>query len=250
MSVVDLTPTLTPPGRATWLALNELAALVPVNRWSVVGGQMVAIHAARFGVVPLRPTTDGDIVVDVRAFGRHAMTEIADVLLTLGFAVEMSPEGVTRFRRATAKIDLLAPDGVGANVLTSPPGHAVQAPGATQALERSENLTVRVDDAEFEIRSPSLLGAIIAKAAACAIPGTQDERLRHQQDLALLLTLAARSPIRLLAESLTSKDRSRLESALKVWIDDDLHRAWLAVDNRNDVRGVIDALLRSEPITS
>ena len=137
MSVVDLTPTLTPAGRATWLALNELAARVPVNRWSVVGGQMVAIHAARFGVVPLRPTTDGDIVVDVRAFGRHTMTEIADVLLTLGFAVEMSPEGVTRFRRATAKIDLLAPDGVGANVLTSPPGHAVQAPGATQALERS-----------------------------------------------------------------------------------------------------------------
>ena len=101
------------PGRATWLAIRELAMIVPIERWSVVGGQMVAIHAARFGVVPPRPTTDGDIVVDVRAYGRGAMREIADALLVLGFAVEMSPEGVTRFTRATAKVDLLAPEGVG-----------------------------------------------------------------------------------------------------------------------------------------
>ena len=49
--------------------LKELAALVPVDRWSVVGGQMVAIHAARIGVVPLRPTTDDDIVVVIGIVG-------------------------------------------------------------------------------------------------------------------------------------------------------------------------------------
>lgn len=105
MSAIDLTPTLTSPGRATWLAIREPAMIVPIERWSVVGGQMVAIHAARFGVVPPRPTTDGDIVVDVRAYGRKTMREIADVLLAGGFAVEMSPEGVTRFTRVTAKVD-------------------------------------------------------------------------------------------------------------------------------------------------
>ena len=243
MSAIDLTSTLTSPGRATWLAIRELAMIVPIERWSVVGGQMVAIHAARFGVVPPRPTTDGDIVVDVRAYGRRAMREIADALLALGFAVEMSPEGVTRFTRATAKVDLLAPEGVGPDVVTSPPGHAVQAPGATQALERSERFTVRVDDTEFEIRSPSLLGAIIAKAAATTIPGTSDEGLRHQQDLVLLLSLAAMTSIRPMVDALTAKDRSRLRSALTGWVDDELHQAWLPVDNPSDVRQLVRALL-------
>ena len=247
MSVVDLTPTLTSPGRAIWLALRELANVVTIERWAVVGGQMVAIHAARFGVTPARPTTDGDIVVDVRAYGRKAMRQIADALLKLDFVIEMSPEGVTRFVRDTAKIDLLAPEGMGADVVTSPPGHAVQAPGATQALERSETVTVRVDDAEFEVRSPSLIGAIVAKAAATAIPGTRDDRLRHQQDLAFLLSLASRTSVRPLTDSLTAKDRSRLRAALANWIDDDLHQAWLAVENHNDVRQLAGALLRSNP---
>ena len=196
---------------------------------------------------PARPTTDGDIVVDVRAYGREAMRQIAEALVRLGFVIEMSPEGVTRFVRDMAKIDLLAPEGVGADVVTSPPGHAVQAPGATQALERSEILTVRVDELEFEVRSPSLIGAIVAKAAATAIPGTRDERLRHQQDLAFLLSLASRTSVRPLADSLTTKDRTRLRTALVNWIEDDLHEAWLAVENRGDVRQVISALLRSNP---
>lgn len=127
--------------------------------------------------------------------------------------------------------------------MTSPPGHAVQAPGATQALERSERFNVRVDDTEFEIRPPSLVGAIIAKAAATTIPGTSDEGLRHQQDLALLLSLAAMTSIRPIAESLTAKDRSRLRSALTGWIEDELHQAWFFVGNPSDVRQVITALL-------
>jgi hypothetical protein len=131
IGAIDLTPSLTPPGRATWVAIGELAALVPVEHWSVVGSPMVAIHAARFGVVPPRPTTDGDIVVDVRAFGRHAMRETADALLTLGFAVEMSPEGVTRFTSATAKVDLLAPEGVGTDVIADVA--ASESRGAAQA---------------------------------------------------------------------------------------------------------------------
>ena len=128
MTPIDLTPTLTPPGRATWLAIGELERLIGHDEWAVVGGQMVAIHAARLGVTPARPTTDGDIVVDVRAHGRSAMRRVADSLLALGFIVRISPEGVTRFVRGSAHVDLLAPDGVGGEVITSPPGHAVQAP--------------------------------------------------------------------------------------------------------------------------
>jgi hypothetical protein len=37
---------LTAQGRATWEAIAELAQRVPIDSWVVVGGQMVAIHAA------------------------------------------------------------------------------------------------------------------------------------------------------------------------------------------------------------
>ena len=64
-------------GASTWEAIAQLSGLVPVDRWAVVGGQMVAIHAALSGVEPPRVTDDGDVVVDVRAFGRKAMRSAA-----------------------------------------------------------------------------------------------------------------------------------------------------------------------------
>jgi hypothetical protein len=243
MKTIDLTPTLTPPGRATWLAIGELGRLIGNEQWAIVGGQMVALHARRFGLTPARPTTDGDLLVDVQTHGRSAMRQVADALVALGFVIDISPEGVTRFTREAAKVDLLAPDGVGADVVTFPPGHAVQAPGATQALERAETVLVIIGDEEMQIRTPTLVGAIVAKAAATSIPGTRDERLRHQQDLAVLLSLAARLPIRPLVDELTKKDRTSLRSASAPWIDDDLHEAWFAVENQVDVRRLIAIIL-------
>lgn len=152
-------------GASTWEAIAQLSGLVPVDRWAVVGGQMVAIHAALSGVEPPRVTDDGDVVVDVRAFGRKAMRSAASALMSIGFTSSESPEGVTRFERDHAKIDLLAPEGIGANAITIPPGHAIQAPGATQALERTVRVRVSWDAGDVVIRCPSLLGAIVAKAA-------------------------------------------------------------------------------------
>ncbi|MEK7424764.1 MAG: hypothetical protein AAB131_13110 [Actinomycetota bacterium] len=60
---------LTAAGASTWEAIAQLATRVPVDRWAIVGGQMVSIHAALEGVEPPRVTDDGDVVVDVRAFG-------------------------------------------------------------------------------------------------------------------------------------------------------------------------------------
>ena len=47
-----------------------------------------------------------------------AMAEIAGVLKTQGFKPELSPEGITKFTRGTARIDLLAPEGMGGDVPT------------------------------------------------------------------------------------------------------------------------------------
>ena len=69
---VDLTARLTPAGVASWEAIGELAQVVPRDQWAVVGGMMVIIHGQRYGREPHRTTVDGDIVVDVRSFGRRA----------------------------------------------------------------------------------------------------------------------------------------------------------------------------------
>ena len=66
---------------------------------------MVAIHAALAGVDPPRVTDDGDVVVDVRTFGRRAMRKVADSLVAAGFTASASLEGVTRFVRGQTKID-------------------------------------------------------------------------------------------------------------------------------------------------
>src|SRR5262249_42955361 len=151
---------------AAWRAIDELTRFVPREQWAIVGGMMVTIHGQRHGRDPYRTTGDGDIVVDVRTYGRPAMQEVAAALEAAGFVTTMSPESITRFVRDKAKIDLLAPEGIGPEpVLTSPPGIAIAAPGATQALARTELVEV-IWGSTTIVRVPPLLGAIIAKSAA------------------------------------------------------------------------------------
>jgi hypothetical protein len=160
---------LAPAGQATWEAIAQLATHVPFNRWAVVGGQMVAIHGALAGVDPPRVTDDGDVVVDVRGFGRDAMLQVASTLTSIGFGSHESPEGVTRFQRDRAKIDLLAPDGIGKSVMTVPPGHAVQAPGTSQALDRTFPVTVDWAD-----------GRVVVRAHRCSVRSSPSQRPRRK----------------------------------------------------------------------
>lgn len=53
---------------------------------------------------------------------------------------------MTRFERGHAKIDLLAPEGIGANAETIPPGYAIQAPGTTQASHCLASKHPHIDD--------------------------------------------------------------------------------------------------------
>lgn len=245
--IADIGP-LAPAGQATWESIAQLASRVPCNRWAVVGGQMVAIHGALAGVEPPRVTDDGDVVVDVRSFGRNAMLQVASTLISNGFESHESPEGVTRFQRDRAKIDLLAPEGIGENVQTIPPGYAIQAPGASQALDRTIPVTVDWGDGRVVVRCPSLLGAVIAKAAASKeiVSLTNEERLKHQLDLVFLLTLAALRPADDLdtwAVDMGKKDRQRLRAATEPILDDDTHRSRTA-SNMDDVAAVVALLLR------
>lgn len=236
----------TAQGEATWHAIAELAQRVSIDQWVVVGGQMVAIHAALAGVEPPRVTDDGDVVVDVRTAGREAMGRVARTLVEVGFTVLSSPDNITRFVRGQASIDLLAPEGIGAKATTVPPGYAVQAPGATQAVARRRRVTVDWVQERTTIDCPSLLGAIIAKAAGSKeiVSLTSDERLKHQGDFVFLLSLATIvDPAQLEAAELTAKDRKRLRLAIAPILSDPIHPARRYAVNFDDVADLADELV-------
>jgi hypothetical protein len=200
----------------------------------LVGGQMVLMHALEHGQVPPQISQDGDVVVDIRA----TSTAIKDVVAALqrdGFALEgVGPDGVAhRYVRLSAgtdttsrkvAVDVLAPEGVGprADLTATQPGHTVQVPGGTQALARTELVTVIHEGRSGAVPRPTLLAAVVSKAAACGLP---DDPSRHVRDLALLCALVD-DPFAM-RDELKAKDRQRL--GLAGALSDNAHMAWLLV---------------------
>lgn len=144
---VDLRRQLAAGGRASWAALSKLADAFDFRSWMLVGGQMVAVHAARLGVDMPRATIDVDVVIDVRAERRAHAERLSGWLVEQGFEVERNDEGTDRYRRGDARIDLLAPDNLGGRpVRTVDGGRILPAPGSTNALKRSGQVRVQVED--------------------------------------------------------------------------------------------------------
>lgn len=222
-SVVEL-PVLPPPVDQLWHTLLDLAALLDVP-WALIGGQMVLLHAIENGQVPPQVSQDGDVIADVRAVP-GALTQVVTGLEGMGFALqEMSADGLAhRYTRAAQPrplvIDVLAPEGLGnrADLTTTPPGRTVEVPGGTQALSRTERITVTHEGRRGTIPRPTLLAAIVGKAAATALASPE----RHYRDLALLCALVA-DPFDL-AEQMSRKDRQRLRLARRLL--DNAHPAW------------------------
>jgi hypothetical protein len=92
-------------------------------------------------------------------------------------------------------------------------------PGGSQALDRTERIAVVHEGREGEVPRPTLLAGIVAKAAACGVPG---DPARHLRDLALLCSLVD-DPFELAAE-LTATDRRGL--ALARSLGNDADPAW------------------------
>mgnify|MGYP007001823804 CR=1 FL=1 len=62
--------------------LDQIAHLLPPERWMLVGGLMVHAHARLAGIPHARPTDDADLVVEVRA---GSYSEAARALQELGY---------------------------------------------------------------------------------------------------------------------------------------------------------------------
>jgi hypothetical protein len=203
-------PALDERAEAVWHALVALDDALAAP-WCLIGGQMVVLHCLERDVAPPRPTEDGDVVVDV--FARRAGLRLAtQVLAGLGFSEETDSRGYGyRWTRGGAHVDVLVPER--ANAQRQPPrtqrgSRTVETPAAQQAIARAERVGVEVAGVTGYVARPSLLGAIVLKAAA-AIADTRDPE-RHRQDIAVLCGLAAGSDLPVLAAAVTSKDRRRL----------------------------------------
>lgn len=214
-----------------WRSLLELTAEYPEG-WTLIGAQMVFLHAWERGADPPRFSTDLDLVVDIRQEprGLHNMIE---TLERLGYEFEgANSSGIGhRFARDIVTIDILAPDGVGprADVRTRAGARTVKVPGSTQALRRSAPVEIMVDDIEGTVPRPDLLGAILVKARAVSVDDLpEDQRL----DLAFLLTLVDDPST--LASELRGNERNWLRTRTEL-LDRD-NPAWLALPSAEDGR--------------
>jgi hypothetical protein len=211
---------------AAWETLILLNRRQPAG-WTLIGAQMVALHALEHGRMPPRRSEDVDVLVNVRAV-HDGTRRLSRALQEEGFSLEPpNLEGIGhRFRGDRVTVDVLAPEGLGhrADLFTVPPAHTVSVPGGTQALRRTEHVEVRLGRLRGSIPRPNLLGAIVLKA--CAV-GVHDAPDAQRIDLAFLLSLVERP--RTLADSLASKDRKWLRRRQELL--DPRHPAWFRTAN-------------------
>lgn len=197
-----------------WLTLLDLFDAMPRD-WALVGGQMVHLHCWQRGVTPPRVTTDADVILDVR-LRKSALATATAFLRDRGFDEDgRSPTEVAhRWKRGRVSIDVLLPEGIGERVAqarTVTGGRTVQVPGGTQALARSQRVEVEIAGRTGYIIRPSLLGALVGKAAALEIP-VDPNRERHREDFITLAGLID-NPAGM-NQLVDNKDRRRAERML------------------------------------
>lgn len=215
-----------------WETLIEFTELRQ-GEWTLIGGQMVFLHALESGVIPPRVSLDLDVLVNARIVSR-GVREFARALEEREFKLDgISPEGLAhRYRRRKITVDVLAPDGLGlrVNLTTTPPGRTVQVPGGTQALQRTELVPVVIGTSTGFVPRPSLLGAIISKAGAVEI---SDAPEAQRVDLVFLLSLV--DDPRTMRGELAKRDRKRLIARRE--LNDVNHPAWAMLNTEAQARG-------------
>ena len=236
MSPVVLT-SMTPAQEEGWRILLDLYQDFPAG-WCLIGGQMVWLYARESDIEPPRITEDVDVVVDVRA-DQQAIRRMCHWLEAAARDFELdglSPDGighryVSRSYNGPGRVlfDVLAPDNVGtrADLTTTPPARTVSAPGTRAPLDASERVEILLGGRTGYVLRPSLLAAILAKAAATTIP-VRENRDRDWADVAFLLSLVP-DPAAAAAD-LTASQKRHL-AAINALLDEK-HPAWRSLGDR------------------
>lgn len=207
-------PKLTSLQGTAWTALLDLAPDLGTG-WTLIGGQMVFLHQAersREAALSMRPTTDLDVVVNLRT-SPNGIDRIHRVLANHGFAQPAQPI-MHRYVRDSDQvtIDVMAPDHLGKHLPRLGIGHTTQAPGSTQALRRTEWVTVSHAGRAAAIPRPDLVGALIVKQAAARDAAGGRAPQRHRDDVHLLASLLRQSDVE--TADLSRNERGLLRGAL------------------------------------
>jgi len=168
---------MSPAQEQGWLMLLDLFQDRSNDR-TLIGGQIMYLLALENGATMARTTTDMDVGINVvESLG--VIRALASQLLQRGFEFgDVSPTGTGgRFRKSAdpgpgrIMFDVLAPEGLEerTDITTVPPARTIQVPGSRQALDRSQLVNVGVRESEGVVRRPSLVEALVAKAAATTI---------------------------------------------------------------------------------
>jgi hypothetical protein len=221
-----------PPGGwpPPWPQLVEIVQAIPHTKWTLVGGLMVQLHAARAGLALTRPTRDVDMILHIQT-GTVTFGEVRDELERLGYALhEPVGEGpVHRFRRGpdgAETVDVMVEDRL-------PPRRHPKAlqrtvfavPGGTSALSKTVNCEVDTGDLVVTLSVPDVLGALVLKGAAY----TEDSRDRDRHlDDAAVLACAVTDPVGDRGR-MAGSDRRRILALWRV-LKEENHRSWLAVE--------------------
>ncbi|WP_207632371.1 hypothetical protein [Occultella kanbiaonis] len=186
---------------APWPNVAEIEAVLPHEKWTLVGGLMAQLHAIRRGVDAIRPTNDVNIVLHVETT-RGIAAEAANALESIGYVFTPSMDDrnaiAHRFLRGTSRVDLVASadvvdvlvaDHAAPRVIEKLRGKDMMAiEGGTQALRRTLNARLQITSERLTTVSvPTPFGALILKAAAYQTDSRDKER--HLQDAALLLSV-------------------------------------------------------------
>lgn len=202
--------------REPWPQAFEIAGVLPVDRWALVGGLMVQAHALAAGVETSRVTLDVDAAVRVEA-GAFSYAEAASVLTRLGYAADESARLVYRFTRGAHIVDLM----VGDHERPAPRyarRDVMQVAGGRQALTRLEQIRFQLHDAVIPIPVPTLHGALVLKAAA----HTVDSRDRDRHLLDAITLLACLTDIEPIISDLRGSDRKRLIHVIQAFDENPL----------------------------
>lgn len=236
---------------APWPHVAELAAGLPADRWTLVGGLMTQLHTIHRGLGVVRPTNDVDMVLHIET-SRGVPGQTAQALESMGYrlldGVDPRDNTAHRFVRGKHRVDLVASETEVVDVLRAdhPAPKVVERlrgremvaiEGGTQALRRTVNARLEIEPGSITTVSvPRPFGALILKAAAHRADSR--DRERHLHDAAALLA-CIEDPFAE-REGFAGSDRSRLLSLDRVLTGD--HLAWLALPEA--VRGDAQAALR------
>lgn len=240
--IIEL-PAMSDAQRDSWHALMDLYDRVDSD-WALIGGQLVHLHCAERGFMPTRPTNDVDTVVNIRASPAMLMT-FTGALQSMGFTPDTTGDGVQhRWPRDQAQIDVLIPEGIGERAAArSGAGGAptIPAPGTSQALARTESVTVLAMGRSGTVLRPNLVGALVGKAAARTEIASDRASARHCTDFVVLASLLSARDFR--ETELDKKDRQRLRRMLITCRKD---TTAMLVENAGDA---LDRLERAAKLT-